>query len=55
MEVKAHLQKAHGTNVVLPRGLRIEEEEHLTPRKDGDASFFNNYERERSIKHCFNI
>ena len=30
MEMGAHLRKVHGIDVVLPRGLKIEEEEHLT-------------------------
>ena len=46
---KAHLQKVHDIDVVLPRGLTIEEEEQLTPENSSGPSFFNNYERQRSI------
>ena len=35
---------------MLPRGLKIEEEEQSTLRKDTDPSFFSNYKREWSIK-----
>ena len=50
---EAHLWKVRGINAVIPRGLKIEEEEHLTLGKDNGASYFNNYERERSIKLFF--
>ena len=52
--MEAHLQKIQAINVVFPRGLKIGEEEHFTPGKDSSASFFNNYERELSIKRFFN-
>ena len=48
---KAHLQKVHDIDVVLPRGLTIEEEEQLTPENSSGPSFFNNYKRQWSIKH----
>ena len=53
--MEAHLWKEHGINVVLPRWLKIEEEEHFTSRKDNGASFFHNYKRERSIKHFLDV
>ena len=50
-EIEAHLQKAHGIHVILPRGLKIEEEEQSTSMKSTTTSFFSNYERQRSIRH----
>ena len=40
-EMEDHLQKAHDIRVILPRGLKIEEEYH---------SFFTNYKRQWSIR-----
>ena len=48
--MEAHLQKAHGIRVVLPRGLNIEEEEQSTSMRSTATSFFSHYERQRSIK-----
>ena len=49
-DMEAHLQKAHGIRVVLPRGLKIEEEEQSTSMRSTATSFFSHYERQRSIK-----
>ena len=49
--MEAQLQKVHGIDVVLPRELKIEEEEQSTPKKTSGPSFFNDYERQWSIKH----
>ena len=51
-DLEAHLRKVHDIHVMLPRGLKIDEEEHPTRNDDG-PSFFSNYERERSIKRFF--
>ena len=48
--MEAHLQKAHGIRVVLPRGLKIEEEEQSTSMRSTTTSFFSHYERQWSIK-----
>ena len=53
MEMEAHLWKVPEPNVVLPRGLKIEEEEHSARGKVSGTSFFGNNEMERSIKHIF--
>ena len=45
------MRKVHGIDVVLPRELKIEEEEQSTPKKTSGPSFFNDYERQWSIKH----
>ena len=42
--MEAHLWKTHCIDIVLPRGMRMEEEG--TP-----GACFNNYERQRSLKH----
>ena len=53
-KMEAHLQKAHEIHVILPRGLKIEEEEKSTSMKSTITSFFSNYERVRSIMSFFN-
>ena len=40
-DMEAHLQKAHGIHVVLPQGMKIEEEELMTSWKSMATSFFN--------------
>ena len=42
--------EAHDISVVLPRGLRIEDEEQDTPKKTSGTTFFSKYERRRSLK-----
>ena len=49
-EMEAHLKKAHNIRVILPRGLKIEEEEKSTSMKSTTTSFFSNYERQRTIR-----
>ena len=44
------LQKAHGIHVILPRGLKTEEEEQSMSGLSTTTSFFSNYERQRSIR-----
>ena len=51
VDLEAHLLKEHGIRIVLPRGLKIVEEEEAL---EGTPKYFNNYERERSIKRFFN-
>ena len=48
-DMEAHLQKAHGIHVILPRGLKIDEEEISTSMRSTATSFFSEYERQRSI------
>ena len=36
---------------MLPRGLRIEEEEQCTLRKNKGTTFFDNYKQQQSLKH----
>ena len=43
-DIETHLCKTQGIDIVVPRGMRIEEEEG-TP-----GVWFNNYERQRSLK-----
>ena len=44
--------EVHGIDVVLLRGLKIEEEEQMTSGDSG-TSYSSNYEREMSIKRFF--
>ena len=44
VDLEAHLLKEHGIRTVLPRGLKIVEEEEAF---EGSPRYFNNYERER--------
>ena len=50
VDMEAHLQKAHGIRVILPRGLKREEEEQSIYMRSTTTSFFSHYERHRSIK-----
>ena len=52
MDLEAHLLKEHGIRTVLPRGLKIVEEEEAL---EGSPRYFSNYERERSIKRFYNV
>ena len=54
-KMEAHLQKAHEIHVILPRELKIEEEEKSTSMKSTITSFFSNYERQRSITHFLDL
>ena len=54
MEIEAHLRKARGISVVLPRGLKIVEEKQLLEGKDCGAPYFSNYERDRSFMRFLN-
>ena len=44
VNLEEHLLKEHGIRMVLPRGLKIVEEEEAF---EGSPRYFNNYERER--------
>ena len=52
-ELEAHLHKAHNIRVILPWGLKIEEEEQSTSVKSTTTSFFSNYERQWPIMRFF--
>ena len=52
VDIEAHLLKEYGIRIVLPRGLKIVEEEEVL---EGSSKYFSNYERERSIKRFFNV
>ena len=43
-DMESHLRREHGIDIVLPRGMRIEEEEGIP------GVCFNNYERQRSLR-----
>ena len=49
-EMEARLQKVCDIDKVLPRGLRIENEEHNTPRKNKGTTFFSNYKQQQSLR-----
>ena len=53
-EMEANLEKAHAIHVILPRGLKIEEEEQSTSGLSTSTSFFNDYERQRWIQRFMN-
>ena len=42
--------KVHGIDVVLPRVLQIEEEEHATSGRSNGVTWFNKYEHTISLK-----
>ena len=52
VDLEAHLLKEHGVRTVLPRGLKIVEEEEAL---EGSPRYFSKYERERSINRFFNV
>ena len=53
LDIEAHLMKEHDIRTVLPTWLKIVEEEQVSEGKYYSPKYFNNYERERSIKPFF--
>ena len=51
VDLEAHLLKEHGIRTMLPRGLKIVEEEEAL---EGSLKYFVKYKRERTIKCFFN-
>ena len=52
VDLEAHLLKEHGIRTVLPRGLKIVEEEEAL---EGSPRYLSKYEQERSITRFYNV